>query len=101
MPPHCSLLLRTLCSMARHEGPSAFFDFADAGAGIVRNAALRCALLLMAICLSEGHLEPRSGDHGLLRSTFVSFCKDTLELHLSGRRRHPWALGPALDARGP
>lgn len=44
VPPHCSLLLRTLCSMARHEGPYAFFDFADAGAGIVRNAALRCAL---------------------------------------------------------
>ena len=41
VPQHCSLLLRMLCSMARHEGPSAFFDFSDPGAGLVRNSALR------------------------------------------------------------
>ena len=41
VPAHCCLLLRALCSMARHQGPSTFFDFADTAAGIVRNNTLR------------------------------------------------------------
>lgn len=34
-PPYAPLLLRTLCVMARHDGPSAFFDFATDSAGIL------------------------------------------------------------------
>ncbi len=35
------LLLRTLTAMARHLGPTTFFNFANEGAGIMRNAPLR------------------------------------------------------------
>ncbi len=41
MPAHAPLLLKTLAVMAQHEGPAAFFDFADAGAGLMRTTALR------------------------------------------------------------
>ncbi len=40
-PPHASLLLHTLCTMARHEGPSAFFDFANESAGILPTTPLQ------------------------------------------------------------
>ena len=35
------LLLRALTAMARHLGPTTFFDFANEGAGIMRNNPLR------------------------------------------------------------
>ena len=35
------LLLRSLTAMARHLGPTTFFNFADDGAGIMRNTPLR------------------------------------------------------------
>ena len=35
------LLLRSLTAMARHMGPTTFFNFADDGAGIMRNTPLR------------------------------------------------------------
>ena len=35
------LLLRALTAMARHLGPTTFFNFADDGAGIMRNTPLR------------------------------------------------------------
>lgn len=40
-PPYAPLLLQTLCIMARHEGPSAFFDFASDSAGILRTTPLQ------------------------------------------------------------
>ena len=40
-PPYAPLLLRTLCIMARHGGPSAFFDFATDSAGILRTTPLQ------------------------------------------------------------
>ena len=40
-PPYAPLLLRTLRIMARHEGPSAFFDFANESAGILRTTPLQ------------------------------------------------------------
>lgn len=40
-PPYAPLLLRTLCVMAQHEGPSAFFDFAGGSAGIMRTTPLQ------------------------------------------------------------
>ena len=40
-PPHAPLLLHTLCTMARHEGPSAFFDFANESAGILPTTPLQ------------------------------------------------------------
>jgi len=40
-PPHASLLLHTLCTMAHHEGPSAFFDFANDSAGILPTTPLQ------------------------------------------------------------
>lgn len=40
-PPYATLLLRTLCIMARHGGPSAFFDFATDSAGILRTTPLQ------------------------------------------------------------
>ena len=39
-PPHAPLLLHTLCTMARHKGPSAFFDFANESAGILPTTPL-------------------------------------------------------------
>ena len=41
VPRKAGLLLRTMCHMAKHDGPSSFFDFAKPGAGIVRNSTLR------------------------------------------------------------
>ena len=35
------LLLRALTAMARHPGPTTFFNFANEGAGIMRNTPLR------------------------------------------------------------
>lgn len=40
-PPYAPLLLRTLCIMARHGGPSALFDFATDSAGILRTTPLQ------------------------------------------------------------
>ncbi|KAL0021859.1 hypothetical protein WJX77_009077 [Trebouxia sp. C0004] len=40
-PPHASLLLHTLCTMAQYEGPSAFFDFANESAGILPTTPLQ------------------------------------------------------------
>ena len=40
-PAYAPLLLRTLCTMARHEGPSAFFDFANSSAGILGSRPLQ------------------------------------------------------------
>ncbi|KAL3142038.1 hypothetical protein ABBQ32_004670 [Trebouxia sp. C0010 RCD-2024] len=40
-PPYATLILRTLCIMARHGGPSAFFDFATDSAGILRTTPLQ------------------------------------------------------------
>ena len=40
-PPYAPLLLRTLCTMAQHEGPSAFFDFGNGSAGIMRATPLQ------------------------------------------------------------
>lgn len=40
-PPYAPLLLRMLCTMAQHEGPSAFFDFANGSAGIMRTTPLQ------------------------------------------------------------
>ena len=44
VPRHSGLLLRALAAMAAHSGPAAFFDFGDAGTGIVRTPPLRWAL---------------------------------------------------------
>lgn len=41
VPAHAVLLLRSLAIMARHQGPTTFFDFANEGAGIMRNTPLR------------------------------------------------------------
>lgn len=41
VPAHAVLLLRSLAVMAHHQGPTTFFDFANEGAGIVRNTPLR------------------------------------------------------------
>ena len=41
VPSHAVVLLRSLAVMAHHQGPTTFFDFANEGAGIVRNTPLR------------------------------------------------------------
>jgi hypothetical protein len=41
VPGHAVVLLRSLTVMARHQGPTTFFDFANEGAGIMRNTPLR------------------------------------------------------------
>lgn len=41
VPAHSPLLLRALRSMARHEGPTSFFDFATEAGGIIRTTPLR------------------------------------------------------------
>ncbi len=41
VPAHAVVLLRSLAVMAHHQGPTTFFDFANEGAGIVRNTPLR------------------------------------------------------------
>lgn len=41
VPAHAVQLLRSLAVMAHHQGPTTFFDFANEGAGIVRNTPLR------------------------------------------------------------
>lgn len=41
VPSHAVLLLQSLAVMAQHQGPTTFFDFANEGAGIVRNTPLR------------------------------------------------------------
>ena len=40
MSPKSQELLQTLCVMARHEDPTAFFNFGDDTAGILRNTDL-------------------------------------------------------------
>ena len=77
------LLLRALTVMARHLGPTTFFDFANEGAGIMRNNPLRFpgALLLKEketapalhahlsclVCYqwAPGTLQPKPGVQGL------------------------------------
>ena len=68
------LLLRTLTAMARHLGPTTFFNFANEGAGIMRNTPLRFpsklphALLSSHACKGPLHqsvqqaLSPPSGE---------------------------------------
>ena len=41
VPSHTQLVLQALSSMAYHEGPTAFFDFSDPAAGIMRTSSLR------------------------------------------------------------
>lgn len=41
VPSHAVPLLRALAVMARHAGPSTFFDHANEAAGIVRNTPLK------------------------------------------------------------
>lgn len=41
VPSHTRLVLQALSSMAYHEGPTAFFDFSDPAAGIMRTSNLK------------------------------------------------------------
>ncbi len=41
VPRHTTLLLRLLAAVARHEGPTAFFDFSGGGGGIMPSGDLR------------------------------------------------------------
>ena len=41
VPSHSQLLLRALATMAQHEGPAAFFDFASETAGLMRTSSMR------------------------------------------------------------
>ncbi len=41
VPSHTKLVLQALSSMAYHEGPTAFFDFSDPAAGLMRTSNLR------------------------------------------------------------
>ena len=41
VPCHTMLLLRLLAAVARHEGPTAFFDFSGGAGGIMRSGDLR------------------------------------------------------------
>ena len=41
VPRHTMLLLRLLAAVARHEGPTAFFDFSGGAGGIMRSGDLR------------------------------------------------------------
>ena len=52
-PPYHSLLLKSLAVMAQHEGPAAFFDFADEDAGLMRTSSLKLPSMRL-----DQHLEP-------------------------------------------
>ena len=61
------LLLRSLTFMARHLGPTTFFNFADDGAGIMRNTPLR----FPGAPLPQSRPLPfRSSMHGACRTRF-------------------------------
>ena len=40
-PSYYGLLLKSLAIMAQHEGPAAYFDFANEDAGLMRTSSLR------------------------------------------------------------
>ena len=75
VPRSCSLLLRTMCYMARHDGPSSFFDFANPGAGIVRNSTLRCCQCPVT-CLNLLHLIWATKHYHKHHTTCTILCCD-------------------------
>ena len=75
------LLLRALTAMARHLGPTTFFDFANEGAGIMRNNPLRFpGALLLAGRQAAPALHAHIEDHARcsLNGCLVRFSGKTL-----------------------
>ena len=46
VPAHAGLLLHMLCTMAGHEGPTAYFDFANEVGGVPRREHGACRVTL-------------------------------------------------------
>ncbi|KAK9824084.1 hypothetical protein WJX72_007613 [[Myrmecia] bisecta] len=81
--PHALPLLRMLCVMARHKGPSAFFDFGNPTAGILRTTALR--------------LPP---SRGYSFATWLRLESAKVEEGLAGRALYTLLSRTAQDVRG-